>query len=128
MQSPQERSVPAKPIAREARKAILIIDDSIDLLDLLKTILKIDDYEIFTSLGGSEALKLLSVIRKPDLIFLDVQMDGMSGPDFLIALEERRPDLIKAVGYIHKPIDLIPFLEATRRFIALGTDQPAYRH
>ena len=88
---------------------------------------------------------MLARIRNPDLIFLDVQMNGMSGPEFLLALDERWPDLIKtvpvvfltagdevrnskAVGHIHKPIDLLPFLSTTRKYIAMGGGTLALNH
>jgi PleD family two-component response regulator len=35
------------------RKSILVIDDSADILALLRTILEIDDYEIFTAQSGT---------------------------------------------------------------------------
>ena len=121
-----------------ARKSVLLIDDNEDLLTLLRTVLEMDDYEVFTARGAREALKTLSEISKPDLIFLDVRMDDVSGPDFLLDLEEKMPAVVKevpvvfltgldevpkskAVGFIRKPIDIDTFLKATQRFIESGT-------
>jgi CheY-like chemotaxis protein len=116
------------------KKAILIIDDSDDLLDIQKTILEMDNFEVFTALSGTEALKILTQIDPPDLILLDVLMGDMSGPDFLVQLEEKMPKIMndvpvvfltgmenipieKVVGLIKKPFDPEIYLEAVHRFI-----------
>jgi CheY-like chemotaxis protein len=122
------------------KKTVLVIDDNEDSLEISKTILEIDDFEVFTALSGSAAFELLGEIRQPDLILLDMQMPDMSGPEFLLALEARRPDLIenvpvvfhtamntvpasKAVGFIEKPYDLDVFLKVVHRHIELGPKQ-----
>jgi CheY-like chemotaxis protein len=138
MERRDEPSVHTYSNAPSARKSVLVIDDNDDLLTLLRTILEIDDYQIFTAQSGKEALKVLLNINDPDLIFLDVQMGDMSGPDFLLMLEEKRPELVKAVpvvfltgmdkvpkskavGFIRKPIGSIDsFLKDTHRFIEAG--------
>ncbi len=118
-------------------ESILVVDDCADLLELQKLILELEGYEVTTALGGRVALELLSNITKPDLILLDVQMAGMSGPEFLTVFKERYPDLSNSVpvvflsgmddipnknvvGYIHKPFEVNGFLESVRRFIERG--------
>jgi len=124
--------------APSARKSVLVIDDKDDLLFLLKTVLEIDNYEVFTARGASEAFKVLSEINKLDLIYLDVLMAEVSGLDFLLALEEKMPAVVrevpvvfltnldkvpksKAVGFMPKPMDIDIFLKATQGFIESGT-------
>ena len=69
-----------------------------------------------------------------------MQMDEMSGPEFLLMLEEKLPALVrsvpvvfltgmdmtptsKAAGFIRKPIQDIPqFLKTTQRFIESGVN------
>ena len=134
----QETMVHIYSSAPFARKSVLVIDDKDDLLALLKTVLEMDNYEVFTARGASEAFKVLSEINKLDLIYLDVLMADVSGPDFLLALEEKMPALVrevpvvfltnldkvpksKAVGFMPKPVDIDVFLKATQRFIESGT-------
>ena len=122
------------------RKRILVIDDSADLLSLSKTVLEIDDYEVFTAPSGKDALVVLSKIAQPDLILLDMRMEDMSGPEFLLVLEEKRPEIFenvpvvfltamdkvpasKAVGFIKKPFDMDDFLVAVHRFIEIGPNR-----
>jgi CheY-like chemotaxis protein len=123
-----------------SKKTVLVIDDNEDLLDLSKTMLELEDFQVFTALGGDQALALLEDIHAPDLIFLDLKMEEMSGPEFLEKLEQRMPEILetvpvvfltgmdrvpetKAAGFIRKPIDVSAFLAATRRFIETGANR-----
>ncbi len=76
------------------KKSILVIDDSSDMLNLQKAFLEMDGFQTFTARSGEEAFKVLDKIEKPDLILLDVRMDGMSGPDFLKMLEDKKPEIL----------------------------------
>ena len=127
------------------KKTILVVEDNAELLDLNRIILELDNYEVFTARSGSEALSALSQIETPDLILLDMQMEDMSGSEFLLKLEETRPEIVenvpvifvtgmdvvpasKATGFIRKPIDIDKFLEAVRRFIKMGVGTARILH
>jgi len=60
------------------RKRILIVDDEKDLVDILKTRLEIEGYEILAAYDGQEGLEKAQE-EKPDLILLDVMMPKMNG-------------------------------------------------
>ena len=62
------------------RTRILIVDDNLANIELLKRILGIKGYEVMVALNGEAALKLVSDI-KPNLILLDVMMPGIDGYD-----------------------------------------------
>jgi two-component system OmpR family response regulator len=146
VETQEEPRAPVDSNSKQPRKSVLVIDDCPDQLALLRTILEIDDYEIFTALSGKAALKVLTAINKPNLIFLDMNMEDMGGSDFLLMLESQMPDVVKevpvvfltgmdqvpkskAVGYIRKPIDsIVSFLKDTRRFIETGAEKSAYEH
>jgi CheY-like chemotaxis protein len=116
------------------KNRIMLIDDNEDALLLNKTLLKIEGYEVITSLGGRKALELLNETEKPDLILLDFQMNDINGPEFLTLLEQARPDIIaevpvvflsgmnevpksKAVGFIRKASNIETFLLDIRGFL-----------
>lgn len=61
-------------------KKILIIDDEIHILELLKLNLEIYGYEIFTADTGNNAMSLIEKIN-PDIILLDLMLPGMNGID-----------------------------------------------
>ena len=120
------------------KKKVLIIDDEAIILLGYKTLLTMNNYEVFTALSGEAAFSTLSRIDAPDLILLDFQLGDMSGPEFLLQLGEKRPDIMqrvpvvfvtgmdevpasKAVGFIRKPTDNDKLLESVRRYIEAGT-------
>lgn len=102
---------------------IVLIDDNPSNLMLAGSILKKNDYEVFTAKSGDEGLDLITRIM-PDLILLDIMMPNMDGYQvcnilkqnaklanipviFLTALQQTE-DLLKSfeiggVDYITKP-------------------------
>jgi CheY-like chemotaxis protein len=128
-----------KESSQVVKKTVLLIDDNQDILFLFRLILEFD-FEVLTAQSGQEALEVLSNISSPDLILLDMQMEDMTGTDFLALLEEKRPEIIentpvvfltgmdkvpvsKAIGFIQKPIDNVNFVAAVHRFIKLGDER-----
>ena len=59
-------------------KKILLIDDDLDTLNILRIKLEAHDYQVVTGRDGQEALSLIRE-HKPDLIVLDVMMPKISG-------------------------------------------------
>ena len=58
-------------------KAILIVDDEADILEMLQYNLEKEGYTVLTARNGKSALE--QVKHKPDLILLDVMMPEMDG-------------------------------------------------
>ena len=69
---------------------VLAVDDDDDDLDILKdTLAKIHpSITCITARNGHEALNYMTgdIIALPDIIFLDINMPGMTGRDTLVAL------------------------------------------
>ena len=61
-------------------KKILIIDDEIHILELLKLNLEIYGYEVFTTDTGNNVMSLIEKIN-PNIILLDLMLPGMNGID-----------------------------------------------
>ncbi len=57
---------------------ILVVDDEIDTLNLVKMILETESYKVQIAQDGQEAFSRISQ-EKPDLILLDIKMPGMNG-------------------------------------------------
>ncbi len=55
-------------------KKILIVDDDTDIINVVRTILENENYEVFEANGKEEALKLLETL-KPNIAILDVMMN-----------------------------------------------------
>ena len=70
---------------------VLVIDDDPGLREYLEALLVRQGYDVFTAVGGEEALEKLAVAR-PDLITLDVVLSGMDGLETLRRLRKRLPE------------------------------------
>lgn len=74
------------PAAKKAAKAasvpkvILLVDDEMSVLMLVKKILEDSGYTVDAAVSGEQALRKLREI-KPNLIILDMMMPGLSGLD-----------------------------------------------
>jgi CheY-like chemotaxis protein len=127
------------------KQSVLVIDDSQDTLVLQRILLESEGYEVHTVESGAEGLAILSEISEPNLILLDMQMEDMSGVEFLIKLEEKKPEIIKdvpivfftamnsvptskAAGFIRKPVlDMPSFFKSVHRFIEMGHSR-SFKH
>lgn len=66
---------------------VLIVDDSIENVEILERILSDSDYEILKAYDGLQAIELVNQTI-PDLILLDVIMPGISGFDVAVQIKE----------------------------------------
>ncbi len=57
---------------------VLVVDDEMDTLNLLRTILEISGYEPITTLNSVEALELAKA-EAPDVVLLDIMMPRLDG-------------------------------------------------
>ena len=70
-----------------AKKKILVVDDEVELVDLIKIRLESDGHEVITANSGLEGLSKASN-ELPDLIILDIGMAEMDGYTTLQKLRE----------------------------------------
>nr|WP_265264311.1 response regulator [Spirulina subsalsa] len=57
---------------------LLVVDDEPDNFDVIETLLSNQDYELYYSASGEDAISVLPIMQ-PDLILLDVMMPVMNG-------------------------------------------------
>jgi len=83
-----------------AEPVVLVVDDEQTVLDVVGRQLASEGFRVETALGGIEALRLIQA-RVPDLVVLDLVMDGMDGPEILREIRARCGDLpvIILTGY-----------------------------
>jgi signal transduction histidine kinase len=90
----------AKPSIVSRR--VLVVDDSADAAESLAILLRMKGHEVRTAHDGREALKAVNGFR-PEVVFLDIGLPGMSGYDVARRLREQ-PDagsmrLVALSGY-----------------------------
>lgn len=102
--------------------SILIIDDEIDLVTLLKDVLESKGHTVLTATNGIEGIKLAA--KQPELIILDIMMPEMDGyevckrirdnvlcPIIFLSAKQLENDRIKGLmlggdDYLTKPFSL----------------------
>jgi len=70
-------------------RRILVVDDDPMIRSIVKEALRHDDYEVYTTNNGEDALALLSQIS-PILVLLDLRMPVMNGFQFLEHIQKER--------------------------------------
>lgn len=119
----------------------VIIDDEKKARDLIELILKNNFSNIqITSKASSvaEGVKAIT-LNKPDIVFLDIEMQDGTGFDILDALPERSFDFIfitaynqhaikafkySAIDYLVKPIDINEFIIAVEKILNKKLTKP----
>ncbi len=120
---------------------ILVIDDNLINLKLIRVILTKKGYEVQTAGNAMEALSLLESMN-PALILMDIQLPGMDGLTLtrkikatprtstipVVALtayamkgDEQKTREAGCDGYISKPIDVESFVTTISRIIQTNT-------
>jgi DNA-binding response OmpR family regulator len=64
------------------KRKVLIVDDNIDSITILRSILETNGFEVRTAQSGREGLDLIAA-EIPDVVLLDVMMPQMSGIEVL---------------------------------------------
>ena len=118
------------------RKSILVVDDEVDVVRVLKKQLMASGYEVLVAYDGLQAVE--EVKKCPDLILLDITMNGMDGIEVLRrvrdAVETKEIPVIMvtakgasssildaqnlgATDYIIKPFELKELLSLIKKYI-----------
>lgn len=118
----------------------IIIDDERLAREELKSLLKdYPEFEIISEAkNGNEGVQMINEL-KPDLIFLDVNMPGVTGFDLLKQLEEipivvfvtaydeyaLKAFQVDALDYILKPVDPIRLKDTLRKVVSKSEEENA---
>src|SRR5207248_1883340 len=89
------RVFPRRPAERGSRMtqqpSILVVDDELGILDVLRILLKGEGFDVVTAQGGKAGLEALKA-SAPDIVLTDIKMPGVTGTDILAAVREQDPE------------------------------------
>jgi len=71
--------------------SILVVDDEMGILDVLRILLKGEGFDVTTAQGGKAGLEALKG-SPPDIVLTDIKMPGVTGTDILAAVREQDPE------------------------------------
>ena len=74
-------------IGAAGRSAILVVDDEVGIVDLMRDFLEVDGFTVHSARDGAQALAILAEERV-DCVLLDVMMPGASGFEVLRRIRE----------------------------------------
>lgn len=104
----------------EVRKKVLVVDDEIKIVEIVKAYLEKNEYSVITAFNGKDALKIFEK-EKPSLVILDLMLPDLSGeevckqlrkisrvPIIMLTAKVSEKDVINGLnigadGYILKP-------------------------
>jgi PAS domain S-box-containing protein len=81
---PDEPQLPT-PFGQAARLRVLVVDDNVDLVDMLATVIECGGHQVRKAFDGPSAVAAALEFR-PHVVLLDVGMPGMNGIDVAHAL------------------------------------------
>lgn len=96
-EEPARRAIPADLVA--ARRKALIVEDEPDVADTLRELIEREGYDVTVAANGTEAFFALDH-DEFDLLFSDLRMPLLNGPELYERLSEIRPELVKRMAFV----------------------------
>jgi signal transduction histidine kinase len=107
---------------------VLVVDDEENVLVTIEAILKMDGYQIDTSLTGEHALELIKQ-NEYDVVLTDLRLEDMSGQDILAAVRETTPATVSVMltGYASLDSALAALREGAYDYLIKPSDPEELR-
>lgn len=94
-------------------KKLLIIDDSQNVLSMLRELFSADGFTVITTLDAEDGTRL-AIENQPDLVIVDTLMPGMDGFDVTKEIKEKLGEKAPKIIMITGSVDAIDAVRARR--------------
>jgi CheY-like chemotaxis protein len=92
---------------QRALPTVLLIDDDLISREVMATVLTMSGYTVHTAVDGAASLELLADGQCiPDVVLMDAQMPGLSGPELIAQLRARTRACIFAISASQPPAEV----------------------
>jgi two-component system cell cycle sensor histidine kinase/response regulator CckA len=104
---PEADKVDAAAAGPQGKGSVLVVEDSPEILNLVRMVLQGAGYTVLPAASGSQALARSG--ERVDLVLTDVVMPGMNGPEFAQRWHESHPEtpVLYMTGYAEESV--LPF-------------------
>ncbi len=110
MQTPSTSIKQSNPTFPEGGRLwrVLIVDDDPNIIDMLESYLKFQKkYEVFKASNALDAFAVLDQAVDVDVVFVDINMPGMTGIEFVERLKARDRTIVSAIITGEPSMDVI---------------------
>jgi CheY-like chemotaxis protein len=76
-----------------SRKSVVLVDDDMDIVTLLKNGLERNNYDVYAFVDPLKALEYLKSVKSPQLMITDLRMPGMTGFELIREVRKSHPDI-----------------------------------
>lgn len=90
----------------DKKKAILVVDDELEFLEMIRIRLEANNYEVITAVDGKQAMDRLKD-HKIDAVLLDIMLPDINGLDILKNIRKKDKNL---------PVFMITAFSSAKRF------------
>jgi DNA-binding response OmpR family regulator len=80
-----------------SKKKVMIVDDEVHIVELVKVVLEDTNYEILEAYDGQEALDKI-IAEKPDLVLLDIMIPRLDG--YEVCMRLKADDTTKSIPIV----------------------------
>ncbi len=96
------------PLGSNRPWRVLIVDDDPNIIQMLEGFIKFNNgYEVFTASNAYDAFAVMDQAMEVDVVFVDINMPGMDGIEFVKKVKERDRAIVSAIITGEPSMDVI---------------------
>ena len=78
---------------------ILVVDDDLNIVKAVTTLLKLHDYQVASAFNGIEGYNVFLEF-KPDIVLVDIMMPKLNGHELVLKIRKDNHSFLKKIVYL----------------------------